>query len=41
MKVQSLAQNGLAYANNLFDRERYTELRRIAAESPYWETCFD
>lgn len=32
MKVQSLAQNGLAYANNPFDRERYTELRRIAAE---------
>lgn len=30
--MASLAQNGLAYAEGVFDRQRYEELRRIAAE---------
>jgi ADP-ribose pyrophosphatase YjhB (NUDIX family) len=31
-RVQALAQNGLTYTEGAFDRERYLELRRIAAE---------
>lgn len=31
-RIASLAQNGLAYADGVFDRQRYEELRRIAAE---------
>ncbi|MEX2583249.1 MAG: NUDIX hydrolase [Gemmatimonadota bacterium] len=31
-RVQALAQNGLTYTEGPFDRERYVELRRIAAE---------
>ena len=31
-RIQALAQSGLTYANNEFDRERYHELRTIAAE---------
>lgn len=31
-RVQALAQNGLTYTEGPFDRERYAELRRIAAE---------
>jgi len=31
-RIAALAQNGLAYAENPFDRERYEELRTIAAE---------
>lgn len=30
IKLQALAQNGLAYANNVFDKERYEEIRQIA-----------
>jgi ADP-ribose pyrophosphatase YjhB (NUDIX family) len=31
-KLQSLAQSGLAYSQNTFDRERYEALNRVAAE---------
>ena len=31
-RIQALAQNGLAYTEGVFDRERYTELRAIAAQ---------
>jgi len=31
-KIQALAQNGLAYAEGVYDRERYEELREIACE---------
>ena len=32
MEIQSLAQAGLAYTDNVYDIERYERLRRIAAE---------
>lgn len=32
IKIQSLAQAGLAYCKNEYDIERYEELRKIAAE---------
>ncbi|MHB0858328.1 MAG: NUDIX hydrolase [Anaerolineae bacterium] len=32
IRLQAIAQNGLAYAENPFDRERYEALRRVAAE---------
>lgn len=32
MKIQSLAQSGLAYCNNPYDKERYEQLRDIACE---------
>lgn len=32
MKIQSIAQAGLAYGDNPYDKERYEELRKIAAE---------
>lgn len=32
MKKQSIAQTGLAYCRDEFDRERYTELRELSAE---------
>jgi ADP-ribose pyrophosphatase YjhB (NUDIX family) len=31
-ELQSIAQNGLTYAENHFDRARYAQLRRVAAE---------
>jgi ADP-ribose pyrophosphatase YjhB (NUDIX family) len=31
-RLQAVAQNGLQYANNPFDRERFEEVRAIAAE---------
>ncbi|KXT79016.1 NUDIX hydrolase N-terminal domain-containing protein [Streptococcus sp. DD13] len=31
-KLQSLAQNGLAYTENVFDRERFEEIRQISVE---------
>lgn len=31
-RFQALAQNGLAYCKDPFDRERYEEIRRLAAE---------
>lgn len=32
IRLQALAQNGLAYTTNIFDRERFEEIRQIAAE---------
>lgn len=32
MEIQSLAQGGLAYTNNVYDIEKYERLREIAAE---------
>ena len=32
MKIQSIAQAGLAYCRDEFDRERYTELRELSAQ---------
>ena len=32
MDLQSLAQAGLRYGHDVFDRERYEEIRRIACE---------
>ena len=32
MEIQSLAQAGLAYTNNIYDIERYERLREISAE---------
>ncbi|WP_295746445.1 NUDIX hydrolase [uncultured Limosilactobacillus sp.] len=32
IKLQSLAQDGLAYCNDKYDRQRYQELRTVAAE---------
>ncbi|MGT2911914.1 NUDIX hydrolase N-terminal domain-containing protein [Streptococcus cameli] len=32
VRLQSLAQNGLAYTTNAFDKERFEEIRQIAAE---------
>jgi len=31
-RLSAIAQNGLTYAENSFDRERYTQVRNIAAE---------
>ncbi len=31
-KLQAIAQNGLAYANDPYDAERYGQVRRVAAE---------
>ncbi len=38
IRVQSLAQGGLAYSDNPYDRERYEELREIAAQMLSYET---
>ncbi len=38
MRIQSIAQAGLAYGENEYDRERYQELRNIAAEMIAVET---
>ncbi|TDQ59428.1 ADP-ribose pyrophosphatase YjhB (NUDIX family) [Mesocricetibacter intestinalis] len=32
LEIQSIAQNGLAYARDIYDIERYTRLREISAE---------
>lgn len=32
MRIQSIAQAGLQYGKDKYDRERYEELRQIAAE---------
>lgn len=40
IEIQSLAQNGLAYTNNLYDIERYTRLREISAEMLSMKTEF-
>jgi len=31
-KLQAIAQNGLSFSRDPFDRERYTELQELAAE---------
>ena len=38
IRIQSLAQAGLAYCKNEYDIERYEELRKIAAEMIACET---
>lgn len=38
MRVQSIAQAGLAYGNDEYDRERYEELRDIAAQMVFVST---
>ena len=38
IRIQGIAQAGLAYSENEYDRERYEELRRIAAEMISYET---
>ncbi len=38
MKIQSIAQAGLTYGKNVFDRERYEQLRTISAEMLSWRT---
>ncbi len=37
-ELQALAQNGLAYTENAFDRERFERIRQIAAEMLSYET---
>lgn len=37
IRIQSIAQAGLAYGENEYDRERYEELRKIAAEMISYE----
>ena len=32
MELQSIAQNGLAYTRDAFDKERFERVREIAAE---------
>ncbi len=32
IRIQSIAQAGLQYGKDVYDRERYTELRQIAAK---------
>ena len=32
IEIQSLAQSGLAYTTNVYDKERYERLREISAE---------
>ncbi len=38
IKLQALAQNGLTYANNEFDKERYAEIRDIACHLMEYKT---
>ncbi|MDU8923483.1 NUDIX hydrolase [Pasteurellaceae bacterium LIM206] len=38
MQIQSIAQNGLAYCKNIYDIERYRQLREIAAEMLSYKT---
>ena len=40
MRIQSIAQAGMAYGENAYDRERYEELRKIAAEMIIRQTEF-
>lgn len=40
IKIQSIAQAGLAYCKDVYDKERYEELRRIAAEMIAMKTEF-
>ncbi len=41
MEVQSLAQNGLAYTSNEYDKERYERLREISAAMIQLKTDLD
>ena len=38
VRLQALSQNGLAYANNEFDKERYEEIRDIACQLMEFKT---
>ena len=38
VKLQAIAQAGLAYGKDVYDRERYEEIRSIAAEMVSWKT---
>lgn len=38
IQIQALAQNGLAYSQNIYDIERYEQLRDIAAEMLSYKT---
>ena len=40
IEIQSLAQNGLTYSNNIYDIERYERLRDISAEMLSMKTNF-
>lgn len=41
-EIQAIAQNGLSYSNNEFDKERYLRLRDIASAtySELFRNCF-
>lgn len=36
IELQSLAQAGLTYGKDVYDKERYTRIREIAAEMKIW-----
>lgn len=38
VKLQAIAQAGLSYGKDVYDRERYEEIRSIAAEMVSWKT---
>ena len=38
VEIQSIAQAGLTYGQDLYDKERYRRLREIAAEMMAWKT---
>mgnify|MGYP000484307799 CR=1 FL=1 len=38
VRLQALSQNGLAYVNNEFDKERYEEIRDIACQLMKYKT---
>ncbi|EEV24608.1 MutT protein [Actinobacillus minor 202] len=38
IEIQSIAQNGLAYSKNVYDLERYEQLRNISAEMLSYKT---
>ena len=40
-RIQAIAQSGLAYTTNPFDRERFKELSAIAAEMMAVQTASD
>lgn len=39
VRIQSIAQAGLQYGRDQYDRERYEKLRKIAAEKIYGLFC--
>jgi len=38
MEIQAIAQNGLAYCEGVYDRERYEQLRKISSEMLAYKT---